>query len=185
MAAIVGVVALTAGIVMNWNQIVAGMVGGFQILFGGILGLLEGFVNSFIDGINKAIDAVNDLGANIGHVANVNFGANAMVRTGIETQQGAGMHGGTNYAGPGTSNSQRGGFTAMAAGGIVTSPVNALIGEAGPEAIIPLDRLGKMGGNSYNITVQAGVGDPQVIGQQIVAYIKRYEKASGPVFAGA
>jgi hypothetical protein len=60
-----------------------------------------------------------------------------------------------------------------------------LVGEAGPEAIIPLDRMGKMGGNSYNITVQAGVGDPQVIGQQIVAYIKRYEKASGPVFAGA
>jgi methyl-accepting chemotaxis protein len=73
----------------------------------------------------------------------------------------------------------------MAEGGIVTRATNALIGEAGPEAIIPLDRMGKMGGNSYNITVQAGVGDPQVIGQQIVAYIKRYEKASGPVFAGA
>jgi hypothetical protein len=78
-----------------------------------------------------------------------------------------------------------GGLRPMAEGGIVTRATNALIGEAGPEAIIPLDRMGKMGGNSYNITVQAGVGDPQVIGQQIVAYIKRYEKASGPVFAGA
>jgi hypothetical protein len=73
----------------------------------------------------------------------------------------------------------------FATGGIVTAPMMGLVGEAGPEAIIPLDRMGKMGGNSYNITVQAGVGDPQVIGQQIVAYIKRYEKASGPVFAGA
>jgi hypothetical protein len=73
----------------------------------------------------------------------------------------------------------------MAEGGIVTRATNALIGEAGPEAIIPLDRLGKMGGATYNINVSAGVGDPQVIGQQIVAYIKRYEKASGPVFAGA
>lgn len=78
-----------------------------------------------------------------------------------------------------------GGRIAMAEGGIVTRATNALIGEKGPEAIIPLNRMGKMGGNTYNINVQAGVGDPQVIGQQIVAYIKRYEKASGPVFAGA
>lgn len=77
--------------------------------------------------------------------------------------------------------------TPMAEGGIVMRPTpNLLVGEAGPEAIIPLDRMGKMGGGAtYNINVQAGVGDPQVIGQQIVAYIKRYEKASGPVFAGA
>jgi hypothetical protein len=78
-----------------------------------------------------------------------------------------------------------GGLRPMAAGGIVMGPTPALVGEAGPEAIIPLDRLGKMGGNSYNINVSAGVGDPQAIGQQIVAYIKRYEKASGPVFVGA
>jgi hypothetical protein len=77
------------------------------------------------------------------------------------------------------------GLRPMATGGIVMGPTPALVGEAGPEAIIPLDRLGKMGGNSYNINVTAGVGDPQVIGQQIVSYIKRYEKASGPVFAGA
>lgn len=31
---------------------------------------------------------------------------------------------------------------AMAAGGIVTSPTVALIGEAGPEAVVPLDRMG-------------------------------------------
>lgn len=30
----------------------------------------------------------------------------------------------------------------MAQGGIVTRPINAVVGEAGPEAIIPLDRLG-------------------------------------------
>ena len=32
--------------------------------------------------------------------------------------------------------------TTFAQGGIVTKPTNALVGEAGPEAIIPLDRLG-------------------------------------------
>jgi hypothetical protein len=42
-----------------------------------------------------------------------------------------------------------------------------------------------MGGNSNSITVQAGVGDPRAIGQQIVEYIKRFEQASGPAFVAA
>jgi hypothetical protein len=37
------------------------------------------------------------------------------------------------------------GFTPMAEGGIVTRPTQALIGEAGAEAVIPLDRMGSMG----------------------------------------
>ena len=41
----------------------------------------------------------------------------------------------------------------MAAGGIVTGPTLAMIGEAGPEAIVPLDRLGGMGGG---VTVNVG-----------------------------
>jgi len=36
-------------------------------------------------------------------------------------------------------------FLAMAEGGIVTRPTQALIGEAGAEAVIPLDRMGSMG----------------------------------------
>jgi hypothetical protein len=35
---------------------------------------------------------------------------------------------------------------ALAEGGIVTGPTEALIGEAGPEAVIPLDRMGQFGG---------------------------------------
>ncbi len=75
-----------------------------------------------------------------------------------------------------------------ATGGIVNVPTVALIGEAGPEAVIPLDStpgngpisgLGG-GGNNYNITVQAGVGDPRQIGQQVVEYIKRFEAVNGP-----
>ena len=36
-------------------------------------------------------------------------------------------------------------FVALAEGGIVTRPTQALIGEAGAEAVIPLDRMGSMG----------------------------------------
>lgn len=74
---------------------------------------------------------------------------------------------------------------ALAAGGIVNQPTLALIGEAGPEAVVPLNKANKMGG-TYNITVNAGMGaDGGSIGREIVDAIKRYERASGPVFASA
>jgi phage-related minor tail protein len=39
-----------------------------------------------------------------------------------------------------------GGIMPFAEGGIVTGPTVGLVGEAGPEAVIPLDRMGEMGG---------------------------------------
>jgi TP901 family phage tail tape measure protein len=75
---------------------------------------------------------------------------------------------------------------AMAKGGIVTGPTLALIGEAGPEAVIPLSGNNMPMGATYNINVTAGMGaDGAVIGREIVDAIKKYERASGPVFASA
>jgi len=75
---------------------------------------------------------------------------------------------------------------AMAAGGIVTRPTIALIGEAGPEAVVPLNRSNTPAGNTYNINVNAGMGtNGTQVGKEIVDAIKRFEKASGPVFASA
>ncbi len=45
----------------------------------------------------------------------------------------------------------------FAEGGIVTAPTRAIIGEAGPEAVVPLDRYGSLGGTTYNITIQGSV----------------------------
>ena len=63
----------------------------------------------------------------------------------------------------------------LAEGGITTGPTIAMIGEKGPEAIIPLDRLGNMGGNTINITVTSA--DPNAV----VAALQRYVRMSGPV----
>lgn len=82
----------------------------------------------------------------------------------------------------------------FAEGGIVMpTPGGTLgiIGEAGQaEAVIPLDKLDRYtnggGGNSFNITVNAGMGsDGGRIGQLIVDEIKKFERSNGPVFAGA
>jgi hypothetical protein len=78
--------------------------------------------------------------------------------------------------------------TMMAEGGIVTSPTLAMIGEGrGPEAVIPLDRLGNMGmGGGMNITVNAGlVSTPDQIGQEIIQAILKSQRKSGAVFAPA
>lgn len=64
----------------------------------------------------------------------------------------------------------------LAQGGIVMSPTLALIGEAGPEAVVPLDRMGNMGGgNTFQITVQGG--DPNAI----VDALRRYMRQNGSV----
>ena len=75
---------------------------------------------------------------------------------------------------------------AFAKGGIVNKPTLALIGEAGPEAVVPLNRNNTPTGNTINLTVNAGMGaDGASIGREIVDIIKRYERVSGPVFASA
>ncbi len=76
---------------------------------------------------------------------------------------------------------------AFAKGGIVTGPTLALIGEAGPEAVVPLSGRNAGGlGSQITINVNAGMGaDGASIGRDIVDAIKRYERTSGPVFASA
>jgi len=67
----------------------------------------------------------------------------------------------------------------LAEGGIVTGPTLAMIGEAGPEAVIPLNRAGGVGA-TYNITVQGGVGTSAEIGRAVVDAIKAYNRQNGP-----
>jgi hypothetical protein len=72
----------------------------------------------------------------------------------------------------------------LADGGIVTSPTLAIVGEAGPEAVIPLDRYNNAGG--ITITVNAGlVSSPDQVGQQIIEAIQKAQRRSGVVFAPA
>jgi hypothetical protein len=59
----------------------------------------------------------------------------------------------------------------------------ALIGEAGPEAVIPLNKANGLG---MNITVNAGlVSTPDQVGQDIIAAIQKAQRRSGTVFAPA
>ena len=78
----------------------------------------------------------------------------------------------------------------LAVGGPASAGRPYIVGERGPELFVPGSNgnvvpNNAMGGNTYQITVQAGVGDPRAIGQQIVEYVKKFEMANGPVFRAA
>jgi hypothetical protein len=76
-----------------------------------------------------------------------------------------------------TPTARGGGVPMMAAGGIVDRPTLALIGEAGPEAVIPLSKLDNMGKGQtvVNITVQGG--DPNAV----VDALRRYTRQNGAI----
>ncbi len=65
----------------------------------------------------------------------------------------------------------------LANGGIVDSPTLALIGESGPEAVVPLDRMGQMGNN---VTINVNGGDPQAV----VDALRKYYRQNGNLPVG-
>jgi hypothetical protein len=162
-----GILALGVAIVMAYKKfdtfraVVRTVVNGVATYF-------EFMANAFITMINLVIKGINLIkpGKDIGTLGAVSFG-----RMGGDS----GGDGGSNPAGLD--------YKAMATGGIVTSPTMALIGEAGPEAVIPLNKAGGLG---MNITVNAGlVSTPDQVGQDIIAAIQKAQRRSGTVFAPA
>jgi len=69
------------------------------------------------------------------------------------------------------------GIPFMADGGIVTGPTTAVIGEAGPEAVIPLDQLGRFGGGA-NITINMPAGTN---GDDVVRALQQYGRTNGAI----
>ena len=67
----------------------------------------------------------------------------------------------------------------FADGGIVTKPTLAMVGEKGPEAIIPLSQMGGMGGG-VTVNVTGGLSTSAEIGQAVVNAIRAYNRSAGP-----
>jgi hypothetical protein len=66
----------------------------------------------------------------------------------------------------------------LAEGGIVRSPTLAMIGERGPEAVVPLNRASGVGGVTVNVT--GGLATSAEIGQAVVNAIRAYNRSAGP-----
>lgn len=232
-------VGYLTGTLEGFLPFLEGFVTGFGIIFNvlidvvysivnGIVAAIEGFANFFVDAINKMIQGINKLRAEVGKkpidlIARVSLqplekpGKYDFLRfpevdtTGISdlatrqqalaAERAASLSGSFNVdtsslAGLRAASSTRGFYTdsfgntvfgnvpMFARGGIVSRPTIGVIGEAGPEAVVPLGS-GRMGA-TYNITVNAGIGaNGSQVGEEIINAIKRYERRSGPVFARA
>jgi hypothetical protein len=116
----------------------------------------KGITNALITELNKAIDALNSLISGAVGVSKYLGPVGAVIGA----------------TGKGFSIPH---IPMLAQGGIVQSATLALIGEAGPEAVIPLDRMGSMGGG-VNITIQTGVGDPVAIGREVKRVMDAYSR---------
>lgn len=69
----------------------------------------------------------------------------------------------------------------MAQGGVVMSPTAAIVGEAGPEAVIPLSQIGAMG-TTINVTVNAGMGaNGDAVGKAVVDALRQYQRHNGAI----
>ena len=132
-------------------------------IFNGLVGIIKVPLNAIIELVNKAIAGLNSI----------------QIRIPDWVPEVGGREIGFNI--PNIPKLANGGIVMPRTGGVLAN-----LAEAGkPEAVIPLDRLGSMG-NTYNLTINAGMGsDPVSIGRQVVDAIKRYESVSGKVFAGA
>ena len=67
----------------------------------------------------------------------------------------------------------------LADGGIVTGPTLAMIGERGPEAVIPLSGRNSGMGN-YTINITGGLGSSAEIGTDVVNAIRAFNRQNGP-----
>lgn len=72
-------------------------------------------------------------------------------------------------------------FATMATGGIVTDPTMALIGEAGPEAVIPLNRMGSMGSTYVTVNISGSVTTERDLVDAITQGIYNNQAAGIPI----
>jgi hypothetical protein len=74
-----------------------------------------------------------------------------------------------------------GGIATLAEGGVAMKPTFALIAEGGePEAVIPLSKLGGMGGDTYNIVINSKIADA-TLPDLIVGELRKFNRRSGAI----
>jgi hypothetical protein len=69
----------------------------------------------------------------------------------------------------------------LAEGGIVTGPTVAMIGEAGPEAVIPLNQMNGRMGSNVTINITGGISSAADIGRSVVDALTQYSQVYGPL----
>jgi hypothetical protein len=182
------VVALNIAMALNPITLIAAAIAGLIALLVVAYARFDGFRKVVNFMINSTIANFENLANAFIKTINVLIRGINLVKPGKDLEQlgeirlgrisGPGTAAGVGGLGNGLMNELKG-VPAMADGGIIRhSPGGtlALIGEGGrDEAVIPLDRMGSMGGN--NVTIHVNGGDPQ----SVVDALRRYMQLNGSV----
>ncbi len=127
-----------------------------------VIGMLYSAIEAVFTFIGKQISKIPGLGGVGKAIGEVGTGAGQGALTGGMAGGGIGAVFGGIGAGPGAAvgaavgavvGGVGAGIEMLADGGVVTRPTLAVVGEAGPEAVIPLDRFGSTGAGSGTGTV--------------------------------
>lgn len=186
-----GVITVIRGIIQfltgvftgDWKSAWNGIVTIFKGIFQGIGGIVKGVVNTVIDLVNGMIKSVTN---------GLNFIINALNKIKFDVPDWVPGIGGNSW---GIKIDTLDAFTIpkLARGGIVDQPTLAMIGEAGKEAVIPLENTGFVNalasaiGNAVQPAAPMGGNDTQVsmyldgdlIGKAVVDYINQQTRRSG------
>jgi hypothetical protein len=154
-----GIALLVVALVTAYNKF-EWFRDGIKGIVNSIIGFYAGMVNAVIGAVNAIVSAYNSIPLlpDLPKVPNV-----PVPQIGGTPTQVAG----------------RLGLPRMAEGGIVSSPTLALIGEAGPEAVVPLDRMQSGGGITINVT--GGLATSAEIGESVVNALRAYSRSAGPL----
>jgi hypothetical protein len=154
-----GIALLVVALVTAYNKF-EWFRDGIKAIVNTVIGFFAGMVNAAIGAVNAIVSAYNSIPLlpDLPKVPNL-----PVPQIGGTPTQVAG----------------RMGLPRMAEGGIVSSPTLALIGEAGPEAVVPLDRMQSGGGITINVT--GGLATSAEIGESVVNALRAYSRSAGPL----
>jgi hypothetical protein len=155
-----GIALLIVGLVAAYNKF-EWFRDGINLIVNTVIGFFAGMVNAAIGAVNAIISAYNSIPLLPDIPKAPTVPVPQLGRT-------------ANTPAPGRMSIPR-----LAEGGIVSSPTLALIGEAGPEAVVPLDRMQTGGGITINVT--GGLATSAEIGESVVNALRAYSRSAGPL----
>jgi hypothetical protein len=159
---VIGVIALIAGLAIAYTKFE-----GFRKVVDNVFGAIKWYVNNVtIPAVNLLVDVFKKAFNGIATIWN-----NTIGKFSFKVPSWVPGIGGKGFEMPN--------IPMLANGGIVTGPTLAMIGEGrGPEAVIPLDRMGEFGmGGGTTVNINVNGGDPQ----SVVNALRTYMRQNGSV----
>ena len=162
---IIAVVALVAALVIAYKKF-----DGFRNLVDGVFKFLKTAVGVWVDGVKLYFGVVYDIFKTLFNGI-AGLWNNTIGKLSFKAPSWVPGIGGKGFDVPN--------IPMLAEGGIVTGPTLAMIGERGPEAVVPLDRYRGGGGDIY-VTVQGA--DPNAVVDALRTYM--FRNGSVPITVG-